>query len=226
MSSRWRLPDRRVHSSISRKCQSISPTTTSVRFHRELVPAGPHAAGVLFSCHGWSRRAYRYGPKDCRNRIHQVKAWKNAMGLLRWNGSQLARRPDSICLWRGWDGWRVHRTAELSRQCGGSCIGVSQVGLDRQLLGDQAKFDRFAHPVEDCRLLGEFIFPCTDPSQPHYLLINMHRIVQNAIQPQYYGRKPSDLDPAYTVDTVQELAQRLPVVVRGDHPLESQKTPP
>jgi DNA-directed RNA polymerase II subunit RPB1 len=47
----------------------------------------------------------------------------------------------------------------------------------------------------------------------------LQRIVQNATQIFHIDqRKPSDLEPAYIIDSVKELGQRL-VVVRGDDPL-------
>ena len=56
-------------------------------------------------------------------------------------------------------------------------------------------------------------------NQPHYLPVNLHRILQNAIQIFHIDRrKPSDLEPAYIVDAVHELEKRL-IVVRGDDSL-------
>ena len=54
---------------------------------------------------------------------------------------------------------------------------------------------------------------------PRYLPVNLQRIVQNAMQIFHIDRrKPSDLEPSYTIDSVRALCDRL-VVVRGDDPL-------
>ncbi|EIN13283.1 beta and beta-prime subunits of DNA dependent RNA-polymerase [Punctularia strigosozonata HHB-11173 SS5] len=100
---------------------------------------------------------------------------------------------------------------------GGFLPGVLQVGLDDSSLELQAKLDEeFAQLVEDRRLLREFIFPNQDPSRPTYLPVNLQRIVQNAVQIFHIDRrKPSDLEPAYLIDAVRGLVERL-VVVRGD----------
>jgi DNA-directed RNA polymerase II subunit RPB1 len=99
---------------------------------------------------------------------------------------------------------------------GGFLPGVLQVGLDDSSLDLQAKLDQeFVQLVEDRRTLREFIFPNQDPSRPTYLPVNLQRIIQNAIQIFHIDRrKPSDLEPSYIVDSVQDLAERL-VVVRG-----------
>ena len=95
--------------------------------------------------------------------------------------------------------------------------------LDDSSLDLQAKLDEeFAQLSEDRRLLREFIFPRTDPSAPRYLPVNLHRIVQNAIQIFHIDRrKPSDLEPAYIIDAVRDLCDRL-IVVRGDDPLSKE----
>lgn len=100
---------------------------------------------------------------------------------------------------------------------GGFQSGVLQPGLDDSSLELQVKLDEeFAQLTEDRRLLREFIFPRHDPVAPHYLPVNLQRIVQNAIQIFHIDRRqPSDLDPAYIVDAVRELSERL-VVVRGN----------
>jgi DNA-directed RNA polymerase II subunit RPB1 len=99
----------------------------------------------------------------------------------------------------------------------GFLSGVLRVGLDDSSLEPQAKLDdEFAQLAEDRQLLRTFVFPRSDPGQPHYLPVNLQRIVQNAIQIfRIDCRKPSDLEPAYIIDG---LASRL-VVVRGDDPL-------
>jgi DNA-directed RNA polymerase II subunit RPB1 len=103
---------------------------------------------------------------------------------------------------------------------GGFLPGVLQVGIDDSSLELQAKLDEeYARLVEDRRLLREFVFPRVSTNQPHYLPVNLHRIIQNAVQIFHIDRrKPSDLDPAYIVDAVHDLGKRL-VVVRGDDPL-------
>ncbi|KAF8584960.1 beta and beta-prime subunits of DNA dependent RNA-polymerase [Ramaria rubella] len=98
--------------------------------------------------------------------------------------------------------------------------GVLQVGLDDSSLELQAKLDEeWSQLVEDRRLLRQFIFKSADPSRPHYLPVNLRRVVQNAQQIFHIDRrKPSDLEPAYIVDSVKALGLRL-VVVRGDDPI-------
>ena len=73
--------------------------------------------------------------------------------------------------------------------------------------------------VEDHHLLGTFVFPRLPTTMPHYLPVNLQRIVQNAIQIFHIDRrKPSDLEPTYIVDSGHELGKRL-IVVQGDDPL-------
>jgi DNA-directed RNA polymerase II subunit RPB1 len=65
--------------------------------------------------------------------------------------------------------------------------------------------------------LREFVFPRVPTTQPHYLPVNMHCILQNAIQIFHIDRrKPSDLEPAHIVDSVHELGKRFTVVCRDD----------
>ncbi|KAH9907090.1 uncharacterized protein B0H18DRAFT_1193799, partial [Fomitopsis serialis] len=106
---------------------------------------------------------------------------------------------------------------DVTDPSGGFLPGVLQAGLDDSSLELQGKLDEeYDQLVQDCRLLCEFVFRSQDPSVPHHLPVNLQRIVQNAIQIFHIDRrKPSDLDPAYIIDTVRELAERL-VVVRGD----------
>uniref|UniRef100_A0A8H7YB65 DNA-directed RNA polymerase subunit n=2 Tax=Psilocybe TaxID=71950 RepID=A0A8H7YB65_PSICU len=106
---------------------------------------------------------------------------------------------------------------DVTDPAGGFIPGVLQVGIDDSSLELQVKLDEeFARLVEDRRLLREFVFPRVPNTQPHYLPVNLHRIVQNAIQIFHIDRrKPSDLDPAYIVDSIHELGKRL-IVVRGD----------
>ncbi|KAF9544636.1 beta and beta-prime subunits of DNA dependent RNA-polymerase, partial [Agrocybe pediades] len=109
---------------------------------------------------------------------------------------------------------------DVTDPAGGFLPGVLQVGIDDSSLDLQAKLDEeYARLVEDRRLLREFIFPRTSTNQPHYLPVNLHRIVQNAIQIFHIDRrKPSDLDPAHIIDSVHELGSRL-IVVRGSDSL-------
>ncbi|KAF7340221.1 DNA-directed RNA polymerase subunit [Mycena venus] len=81
----------------------------------------------------------------------------------------------------------------------------------------QAKLDEeFAQLAEDRRLMRTFIFPQSAPNTSFYLPVNLMRIVQNAGQIFHIDkRQPSDLEPAYIVDSVKELGERL-IVVRGD----------
>ena len=106
---------------------------------------------------------------------------------------------------------------DVTDPVGGFLPGVLQVGLDDSSLELQVKLDEeFNQLVEDRRLLREFVFPRSDPSNPHYLPVNLQRIVQNALQIFHIDRrKPSDLEPAYIIDSVKELTNRL-VIVRGD----------
>jgi hypothetical protein len=52
------------------------------------------------------------------------------------------------------------------------------------------------------------IFARSDPDNLHYLPVNLQRIVQNALSIFPIDRqKPSDLEPAYIIDSVKELTQ-------------------
>ncbi|KZT09014.1 beta and beta-prime subunits of DNA dependent RNA-polymerase [Laetiporus sulphureus 93-53] len=106
---------------------------------------------------------------------------------------------------------------DVTDPSGGFLPGVLQAGLDDSSLELQAKLDEeFTQLVEDRRNLREFIFRRQDPNVPHYLPVNLQRIVQNAIQIFHIDRrKPSDLEPSYIIDSVRELVNRL-VVVRGN----------
>ncbi|KAI5120862.1 hypothetical protein M0805_008235 [Coniferiporia weirii] len=103
---------------------------------------------------------------------------------------------------------------------GGFLPGVLQVGIDDSSLELQQKLDEeYERLLEDRRLLRYFIFPGRDNTTAHYLPVNLNRIVQNATQIFHIDRrKPSDLEPAYIIDAVQQLAGRL-IVVRGDDAL-------
>jgi DNA-directed RNA polymerase II subunit RPB1 len=146
--------------------------------------------------------------------------------------SQLARRPDAVCLWRGWDGWYVYQAArsqpefvhnyrvDVMDPASGLLPRVLQVGLDDSLLELQAKLDeKFAQLVEDHRLLREFVIPHTDPSQSHGI---------NDISRFQVARSPSidvenlngNFQDTVEIDwqIVKEILECL-VVVRGDDPL-------
>ncbi|KAF8737375.1 hypothetical protein AX14_012969 [Amanita brunnescens Koide BX004] len=109
---------------------------------------------------------------------------------------------------------------DVTDPAGGFLPGVLQVGIDDSSLELQAKLDEeYNQLVQDRQTLRRFIFPRSPTSSPHYLPVNLFRIVQNALQIFHIDRrKPSDLDPAYIVDSVRELGKRL-IIVRGDDPL-------
>lgn len=109
---------------------------------------------------------------------------------------------------------------DVTDPSGGFLPGVLQAGLDDSSLELQVKLDEeFAQLSEDRRLLRDFIFPRQDPANARYLPVNLQRIVQNAVQIFHIDRrKPSDLEPAYIIDSVRELCDRL-IVVRGDDAL-------
>ena len=106
---------------------------------------------------------------------------------------------------------------DVTDPSGGFLPGVLQAGLDDSSLDLQGRLDEeFTQLSEDRRLLRDWIFPRTDPDAPRYLPVNLQRIVQNAMQIFHIDkRKPSDLEPAYIIDSVRELCDRL-VVVRGE----------
>ncbi|KIY45807.1 beta and beta-prime subunits of DNA dependent RNA-polymerase [Fistulina hepatica ATCC 64428] len=89
--------------------------------------------------------------------------------------------------------------------------GVLQIGLDDSSLELQAKLDEeYEQLAEDRRLLREFVFPNAGATIPHYLPVNLQRIIQNATQIFHIDRrKPSDLEPAYIVDALRGLMFRL-----------------
>ncbi|KAF8707772.1 DNA-directed RNA polymerase subunit beta', partial [Rhizoctonia solani] len=98
--------------------------------------------------------------------------------------------------------------------------GTLQVGLDASSPELQYKLDNeYAQLVKDRKMLREFIFKTADPNQPHYLPVNLRRVIQNAQQIFHIDRrKPSDLEPAYIMDEVAGLSSRL-IVVRGEDPI-------
>ncbi len=109
---------------------------------------------------------------------------------------------------------------DVTDPAGGFLPGVLQIGIDDSSLELQARLDEeYAQLLEDRRILREFIFPRTPDSVPHYLPVNLQRIVQNAAQIFHIDRrKPSDLDPFYIIDAVKELQKKL-IVVRNYDPI-------
>jgi DNA-directed RNA polymerase II subunit RPB1 len=69
--------------------------------------------------------------------------------------------------------------------------------VDDRSLELQAKLDEeYGRLVDDRKILREFVFPRVLTTQPHYLPVNMYRILQNAIQIFHIDRrKPSELEP-------------------------------
>lgn len=112
---------------------------------------------------------------------------------------------------------------DVTDPAGGFLPGVLQVGIDDSSLELQARLDEeYAQLLEDRRTLREFVFPRTPSNIPHYLPVNLQRIVQNAIQIFHIDRrKPSDLDPVYIIDMVKGLQKKL-VVVRSDDPISNE----
>ena len=106
---------------------------------------------------------------------------------------------------------------------GGFLPGVLQIGIDDSSLELQAKLDEeYGRLVQDRRVLQTFIFPRADGLTPHYLPVNLHRIIQNVTQIFHIDwRNPSGLEPSYMVDAVYQLTERL-VTVYGDDPLSKE----
>ncbi|KAF7371316.1 DNA-directed RNA polymerase subunit [Mycena sanguinolenta] len=105
----------------------------------------------------------------------------------------------------------------------GFMAGVLEPKLYDSSLELQTKLDEeYAQLLEDRQLMRTFIFPRAEPNTSFYLPVNLLRIVQNARQIFHIDqRKPSDLDPAYIIDSVKELGEQL-IVVPGDDPLSKQ----
>ncbi|KZT42808.1 beta and beta-prime subunits of DNA dependent RNA-polymerase [Sistotremastrum suecicum HHB10207 ss-3] len=112
---------------------------------------------------------------------------------------------------------------DVTDPSGGFLPGVLQVGLDDSSLELQSKLDEeFAQLQADRRLLRGFIFPNSDSRMSFRLPVNVKRIIHNAQQIFHIDRrKPSDLEPAYIIDSVRELQERL-IVVRGSDDLTRQ----
>lgn len=103
---------------------------------------------------------------------------------------------------------------------GGFLTDVLKVGIDDDSLELQQKLDEeYARLEQDRELLRSFIFRGRDVSINDALPANLLRLVQNTSQIYSIDRrKPSDLAPAYIVDAVQVLADKL-IVVRSDDEL-------
>ncbi len=99
---------------------------------------------------------------------------------------------------------------------GGFLPGVLQVSVDDSSLELQRKLDEeYEQLVEDRRILRNYTFKGCDKSTRQSLPVNLYRIVQNATQNFHIDRrKPSDLEPVYVIEQVQQLVNRL-VAVRG-----------
>ncbi|KAJ7171702.1 DNA-directed RNA polymerase II, subunit 1 [Mycena crocata] len=104
-------------------------------------------------------------------------------------------------------GFKHKYRVDVTDEKGGFMNGVLQAKLDEE----------YTQLVEDRRLLREFIFPRADPTTSFYLPVNLHRIVQNAAQIFHIDRRqPSDLEPAYIIDAVRELGERLIIEAQQD----------
>ncbi|KAF8201085.1 beta and beta-prime subunits of DNA dependent RNA-polymerase [Mycena galopus ATCC 62051] len=112
---------------------------------------------------------------------------------------------------------------DVTDEKNGFRAGVLQLGLDDSSLELQAKLDEeYAQLAADRELMRKWIFPLGQPNTSFYLPVNLLRIVQNAGQIFHIDkRQPSDLEPAYIIDSVKELGERL-IVVRGDDPLSKE----
>ncbi|KDQ11767.1 hypothetical protein BOTBODRAFT_176959 [Botryobasidium botryosum FD-172 SS1] len=78
----------------------------------------------------------------------------------------------------------------------------------------QAKLDEELNQLKaDCWLLCEFVFKLLDPTNTHYLPVNLHHIIQNAQQIFHINCwKASDLLPAYIVEAIQKLLEHLIII--------------
>lgn len=93
--------------------------------------------------------------------------------------------------------------------------GTLQAGIDQSSMELQSLLDvEWARLQEDRRLLREEIFEEYDSKR--YLPVDIARIIRNSQQNFHIDpRVPSDLEPAYILETVQALFERL-IVVRGN----------
>lgn len=116
--------------------------------------------------------------------------------------------------------FRHRYRVDVTDPSGGFLPGVLQIDIDDSSLHLQARLDHeYQILLNDRHLLRNFIFQSKDASAPHYLPVNLLRVVQNASQIFHIDRrKPSDLEPTYVIDSVSSLLSRL-VVVRGDDAL-------
>ncbi|KIK66076.1 hypothetical protein GYMLUDRAFT_38551 [Collybiopsis luxurians FD-317 M1] len=119
------------------------------------------------------------------------------------------------------DGEFAHNyRVDVTDPAGGFLPGILQVNIDDNSLELQQKLDEeYEQLIADRQLLREFIFPRTNTNADQYLPVNLPRIVRNARQIFHIDqRKPSDLEPAFIIDSVKKLCDRL-IVVRGDDAL-------
>jgi DNA-directed RNA polymerase II subunit RPB1 len=106
---------------------------------------------------------------------------------------------------------------DVTDETGGFKQGVLAPDIDDSSLELQQTLDEeFAQLEDDRRTLRTFVFIRADPQTPQYLPVNLQRIIQNALQIFHIDiRKPSDLEPAFIVESIRKLCDRL-VIVRGD----------
>ncbi|KAJ7218932.1 RNA polymerase II largest subunit [Mycena rebaudengoi] len=107
--------------------------------------------------------------------------------------------------------FRHNHRVDVADERGGFVSSVLQVRLDDSSLELQAKLDEeYRTLFSDRQMLRTFIFPHVDPTTNFYLPVNPQCIVQNATQIFHIDcRQPSDLEPAYIIDAVEELGERL-----------------
>ncbi|KAI6137077.1 RNA polymerase 2 [Pisolithus sp. B1] len=107
---------------------------------------------------------------------------------------------------------------DVSDKEGSFLPGVLQISINDSSLELQVKLDEeYAHLVQDRHELLPFIFPHTDSLTPHYMPVNLHCIIQNAVQNFHINCcKLSDLEPLYIIDTVHQLKGRLLAVLSDD----------
>ena len=97
--------------------------------------------------------------------------------------------------------------------------GTLQTQIDTSLLELQAKLDEGCERLTVDSPLHHPIFPQQDPSVPHYLPVNLHKVVKSTKQAlRIDTQKPSDLDPAYVVDPLKATPEQL-IVVRSNDPV-------
>jgi len=147
-------------------------------------------------------------------------------GLLRWHGAQLAGRSSPVHIRRRRNGWRLHRTSNP----------FDPYHLTNKSLSDDTESMSLSPPRASClasfrsgwttarlifrqswttsgrsslRIAGYSVNLYSEEQNrpgPHYLPVNLRRVVQNAQQIFHIDRrKPSDLEPAHIVDSVKAL---------------------